>query len=359
MDTRVTERQKRRKQRCLSRAYAQYCWCATLWVLACGCDLLKPTAARQTTPPPGAATAAQSNNPVAPPPPRLVRATASPADPIPQPHPAPLSPTAPSPIVTPRPAPALYSAPVDPPPKGAQLLLGSSAAAKAQTRHAVTNSVAKAPTPQSTVTYVPRDRGAAILIKGPPRQPEPRWSRKAAPLCLVLSAGALLVALVFRVKQRSPSGRKAQTEELILPREFKLKDSAIQPEVPFGMLAPAKPARLSGREVLFSALACVPNGIRYLAAKLPMEWVGASGRAVWQRISATLSPNPEQRSAPPLTPVTVPNSGEISGTRASQGAAAEKEAQGKPAGTLVCTNSGIPAGAPPKAPAPSTASKLG
>lgn len=214
MDTRVTERQKRRNQRCLPRIYGEYWWCATLCVLACGCDLLKPTTARQAPPPPGAATAAQSNNPVATPPTPLVRATASPADPASQSHPAPQSPAAPNPIATPRPSPTFYSAPADPPPKGAQLLLGSSASAKAQTKHTVTNSAAKAPMPQTTVTYVPRERGAAILIKGPPRRPEPRWSRKAVPLCLALSTGALLVALVFRVKQRLPPAAKPKRKSL-------------------------------------------------------------------------------------------------------------------------------------------------
>lgn len=55
--------------------------------------------------------------------------------------------------------------------------------------------------------------------------------------------------------------------------------------------------------------------------------------------------------------MTGPDRSEISETRASQKVPAEKEAQGKPGETLAHADTGISAGAPAHAAAPSTVSK--
>jgi hypothetical protein len=346
MDTKVTEGQKGRKQSWFARAYVPHqrpCWwCAMLCVLVCGCDLLKPGPARRTAEPPGATRVAPDSNPVVAPPPPPAATTATPTGPTPQPLVARTS------IVDPPPAPALNPAPRAQPAKSNQNLLVPDTPAKVQTSHTVTNSVVNTPTPHTTVTYMPREAAAAIVIKGPPRQPEPPSSRIAVPLCLGMGIGALLFALVFSAKRRfrAPSVRKARKEELFLPSEFKLKDSAIQPDAPFGMLAPEKAVCRSKMELLVSVLASTTNAIRFLVSKVPMERIGTACRAVWQRISAPEPAIPEQCSSPPLSSAAADSkSGEISATVASP----ENGVQGKPAECPASTpsaNAGVPASPP-------------
>jgi hypothetical protein len=79
-----------------------------------------------------------------------------------------------------------------------------------------------------------------------------------------------------------PSAGKGRKEELFLPSEFKLKESAIEPGAPFGMLAPKKPVCRSKLEGLVSVLGSTTNVIRFLASKLR---IGTACRAVWQRIT--------------------------------------------------------------------------
>jgi hypothetical protein len=143
-----------------------------------------------------------------------------------------------------------------------------------------------------------------------------------------MGLGAGVVALVFSAKRRFrvSSFRKGRKDELFLPSEFKFRDSAIQPEGPFGMLAPEKP--VSKMELLGSVLASTANAIRFLVSKLPMEQVGTACRAVWQRISAPVPAIPEQCSSTPLSSAAADSkSGESSATVASP----ENGVQGKPA----------------------------
>jgi hypothetical protein len=346
MDTRVTDGQKRRKQSWLARAYEPHrrrCWwCAMLCVLVCGCDLLKPAPARQTAEPPAVTRAAPNSNQVAAPSPPPAATTATPTSPTPQPLAVRTA------IVDPPPAPALNPAPRAQPAKNNQNLLVPDVQAKVQTSHTVTNSVAKTPTPQTTVTYIPREAAAAIVIKGPPRPPEPPWSRIAVPLCLGMGLGAGLVALVFSAKRRFrvPSVRKARKDELFLPSEFKLRDSAIQPEAPFGMLAPEKPVRRSKIKLLVSVLASTPNAIRFLVSKLPMERIGTTCRAGWQRISASVPAIPEQRSSTPLSSSAEDSKrGEISAIVASPENGVQSKLTESPP-FPPSANSGVPASPP-------------
>jgi len=361
MDTRVTEGQKRRKQPWLARAHVPHqkpCWwCAMLCVLVCGCDLLKPAPARKTAEPPAATRVAPNSNQVAAPPPPRAATTATPTGPTPQPVAVRTA------IVEPPPAPASNPAPRAQPAKGAQNLLVPGASAKVQTSHTVTNSVANAPRAQTTVTYMPREAAAAIFIKGPPHPPEPPRSRLAVPLCLGMGLGAGVVALVFSAKRRFrvPSVRKARKDGLFLPSEFKLKDSAIQPEAPFGMLATEKPVHRSKMELLVSVLASTTNAIRFLVSKLPMERIATACRAVWQRISAPVPAIPEQCSSAPLSSAAADaKSGEISATVASP----ENGAQGEPADrppSPPSANPGVPASPPVATPTldePLTASEV-
>jgi hypothetical protein len=361
MDTRVTEGQKRPKQARLARAYAPHqdpCWwCAMLCVLVCGCDLLKPASARQTAEPPGATRVAPNSNQVAAPPPPLAATTATPTGHTSQPLAVRTT------IVDPPPARALNPAPRAQPAKSNQNLLVPDAPAKVQTSHTVTNSVANTPTPQTTVTYIPREAAAAIVIKGPPRPPEPPWSRIAVPLSLGMGLGAGLVALVFSAKRRFrvPSVRKARKDELFLPSEFKLRDSAIQPEAPFGMLAPEKRAGRSKMDLLVSVLASTTKAIRFLVSKLPMERIGTACRAVWQRMSTPLPAIPERCSSRPLSPEAADSkSRESSATVAST----ENAVQGKPAESAPSppsANPGVPASplvATPTLDEPLTASEV-
>lgn len=358
MDTRVTEGQKRPKQPRLARACATHqdpCWwCSMLCVLVCGCDLLKHAPARQTAEAPAATRVAQSSNQVAAPPTPRPATIATPTGHTPQPLADRTT------IVDPPPAPASNPAPTARPAKSNQKLPGASA--KVQTSHTVTNSVANPRTPQTTVTYMTREAATAIVIKGPPRQPEPRWSR-TSPLCLGMGVGAVLIALVFRDKRgfRVPSGRKAHKDELFLPSEFKLKDSAIRPEAPLGILAPEKPACSSKMELLVSVLASTINAIRFFVSKFPLERVGTACQAVWQRMSTPLPAISEQSSSRPLSPEAAdPGSGESSATAASP---AEYAVQSKPAESVPSppsANPGVPASEPLEAPTlePKTASKV-
>jgi hypothetical protein len=361
MDTRVTEGQKTPKQPRLARACAPQqdpCWwCAMLCVLVCGCNLLRPAPARQTAEPPAATRVAQSSNQVAAPPPPRAATTATPTGQTPQPLAVRTT------IVDPPPAPASNPAPTAQPAKSNQKLLVPGAWAKVQTSHTVTTSVANPRTPRTTVTYMPRETAAAIVIKGPPRQPEPRWSRIAVPLCLGMGVGAVLIALVFRAKRRVrvPSVRKAHNDELFLPSEFKLRDSAIQPEAPLGMLAPEKPACSSKMELLVSVLASTTNAICFLASKIPLKRVGTACQAVWQRTSTPLPATSEQCSSRPLSPEAADSKGgESSATVASP---AENAVLGKPAESAPSPTSaspGSPASEPLEAPMlePITASKV-
>lgn len=187
MDTKVTEGQKWRKQSWLARAYIphqKWCWwCAMLCVLVCGCDLLKPAAARKTAEPPATTRVAPNSNQVAAPSPPPAATTTTPTGPTPQPVAVRTA------IVDPPPAPASNPAPMAQPAKGAQSLLVPGASAKVQTSHTVINSVANTPTPQTTLTYISREAAAAIVIKGPPRPLEPPRSRIAVPLCFGMNMG--------------------------------------------------------------------------------------------------------------------------------------------------------------------------
>jgi hypothetical protein len=328
MDTRVTDGQKQRKQSWLARAYVRHpkpCWwCAMLCVLVCGCDSLKPAPARQTAEPPAATRVAPNSNQVAAPPPPPAAITATPTGPTPQPLAVRTA------IVDPPPAPALNPAPKAQPAKSNHNLVVPDAPAKVQTSHTVTNSVANTTTAQTTVTYMPREAAAALVIKGPPRPPEPPRSRIAVTLCLGMGLGAGVVALVLSAKRRFrvSSVRKGRKEELFLPSEFKLRDSAIEPGAPFGLLAPEKPVCRSKMELLVSVLAGTTNAIRFLVSKLPMERIGTACRTVWQRISAPVPAIPEPCSSTPLSSVAADSeSGEISATAASP----ENGVPGKPA----------------------------
>ena len=298
-----------------------------LCVLVCGCNLLKPAPARETAEPPAVTKVAPNNNQVAAPPPPPVTITAAPTGPTPPPL------TARTAIVDPPPASALNSAPRVQPAKRNQNPLVPDAPAKVQTGRTVTNSVVNASTTQIKVTYMPREAAAAIVIKGPPRRPEPPRSRIAVPLCLGVGLGAGLAALVFSGKRRFRlrSVGNARKEELFLPSEFKLRDSAIQPDAPFGMLAPEKPVCGSKMELLVSMLASTTSAIRFLVSKLPLERIVAAGRSLRQQICSPAPAIPEQcSSTPPSSTAADSKSDEIPATAASP----ENGVQGKPAESI-------------------------
>jgi hypothetical protein len=334
MDTNATKGQKVPKGPKLSRDKAPhlYWWCAILCVLVCGCGLLKPDHSKQTVESPASAQVTQSSDePVASPPPETPTSV-TPIDPTPQPQAIRTA------ITDPPPAPALNPLPMAQPTKSTQNLVLAGAPAKVQTKHSITGSVAKLPAPQTTVTYMPREAAAAIVIKGPPRPPpEPSWSRIAAPLCLGIAMGAMVVALVFRAKQHvgMPSGRKAHKDGLFLPTEFKLRDSAFQPGIPFGMLAPENRVRRSKMELMGSLFANTTNTIRSIARKLSMEREGAPCPVVRQRVSVPLPMLSSQcSSSSKLVPPEAPDSksAEISPATPpqDQDAPAENGTQGKP-----------------------------
>ena len=345
MDTTATEGQKRRKRSWLAWAYGPQqkpCWCcAMLCALVCGCGVLKPAPDRQNSEPP-AATRSVPNNDQAEAPPSSSPAATTAASPAPALRPQVVR-TA---IVDPLPAPALHPAPKAQPAKSN--LFVPDAPARVQTNHNVTNSIANTTRAQTTVTYIPREAAAAMVIKGPPRPPKPTWSRIAVPLCFGIGVGAGLVALVFSAKQRFslPSVRRARREELFLPSEFKLKDSAIQPGAPFGMLAPEKAECRSKTELLVTALASTTNAIRFLAGKLPTERIGTACRTAWQRISAPVPAIPKQCSSTPLSSAAADSkSDEISAPVASP----ERDVQGNPAespNSLPSANHGVSASPP-------------
>jgi hypothetical protein len=296
MDTRVTEGQECRKQSWLARVYGpnrQLCWwCAILCAWVCGCNLLKTAQVRQTAEPPVSPEVASNDNQVAAPPPAPAPspATAATTSLTPQ------SPSVRTSIADPQPAPALNPVPKARPAKSNQILVVPDASPKVLTGHTFTKSIAKIPRPQTTVTYIPREAAAAIVIKGPPRPPQPTWSRIAVPLCFGIGIGAGLVAIAFTAKQRfvRPSVGKGRKEELFLPSEFKLRDSVIEPGAPFGMLAPEKPVCRSKLEGLVSVLGSTTNAIRFLASKLR---IGTACRAVWRRIT-TVEPAITEQGVP-------------------------------------------------------------
>ena len=210
---------------------------------------------------------------------------------------------------------APVSAPAAQPSKGAEKLIGPIGTAKEQATPgpAAMPGAADTPvtTPQTTVTYVPHNAGIGIVIKGPPRQPEHGRSQTGVLLCVGLSFGAATVALVSHAKRRRgfPVGRKNSNGGLRMPSEFKMKDSAIQPEAPLGMLAPAKPTRRSVVELLGSALLLAIHVVRFLAIRLPIRRLAEKLRALWLRVAsleaqASPPPSPEQR------PLEVPTPGE-------------------------------------------------
>jgi len=352
MDTRVTAGQKRQKQSWPVRAYVPHqrrCW---WWVLVCivvcGCNLLKPAANRQTAAPPTVTIVAPSSSQVAaPPPPPLATTDTTATSPGTPPQPLPVR-TA---IADPLPAPALNPAPKTRPAKSNQNLRVTTAPAKVQSSHRVTNSVANTPTQQTTVTYIPREAAAAMVIKGPPRPPQPRSSRIAVPLCLGIAVGAGAVALFFIAKRRSRlSIRKGRKDELSLPSEFKLRESAIQPEAPFGMLAPEKPQRRSIRELLVPLLASMTPAIRFLVSKVPVDGIVMACRAVWQRISVPAPAIADKCSSTPQSSASADSKfGEVPATVPSP----ELGVRGKPAESASSTTSAksvVPASPPVAAP---------
>jgi hypothetical protein len=340
MDTRATAGQKRLPK--LARTYARW-WSAMLCVLVCGCDSLKPAHTRRTADPPAATEVTESSDQVGTRPP-LTATTAALTDPTPQP------PDVRAKIGDPPPAPALSPAPAAHPAKSNQKLLLPGASAGVQASHAATNSAANPHPPQTTVTYMPREAAAAIIIKGPPRQPQPPSSRIGITLCLGMSFGAGVVAIVFYAKRRSsvPSVQKAPRQELFLPSEFRLKDSAIQPEAPFGMLARVNPESRSKVQLLFSALAATTNASRFLASKLPLDRVGEAFQAVRQRFSAPLPAISEQSPSSELSSEAADSKpGEISDTTESL---AGNGVQAKPAEVTPPVTLGATASAPLEAP---------
>lgn len=335
MDTRATEGQRRPKLH-----QHPFCWCAMLCVLACGCDLVKPAHTRQTAEPLAATSEAQSSDQIEAPPLPRGATSATPAGHTPHLMAVPTA------IVDPPPAPALNPVPTAQPAKSNQKVLFAGSQAKVQTNHTVTDSAAKPQPPQTTVTYMPREAAAAIVIKGPPRQPEPPSSRIAVALCLGMSVGAVLVVLLFYAKRRFsvPSFPKARREELFLPSEFKLRDSAIEPQAPLGMLAPEKPVCRSKMELLVSVLVGTTNAGRFLVSKLPLERVGMACQTVRQRMSASLPAISEQCSSEQLPSEAADSkSGELSTTAASP---AENGVQSKPAENPPSARSAIPASVP-------------
>jgi hypothetical protein len=352
MDNRVTAGQKRRRQSWLASAYMAYqkaCgWCGMLCMMVCGCNLLKPAPARQTPQPPAATIEVQNGDQAPAPAPPPAASTATPTGPTPQSLAVRIA------IVDPPPAAALNPVPRAQPAKSNQSLRVPTAPTTAQTSHAVTNSVGNPPPPQTTVTYIPRAAAAAMVIKGPPRAPEPPWSRVAVPLCLGMGVGAGVVALAFSAKRRSraPSVRDARKDELFLPSEFKLRDSAIQPEAPFGMLAPIKPERRSKMELLVSAFASATNAIRFIVSKFPMERTGTACRVGRQRTSAPVSAIPEQCVSKPLSSA-APDSkiGELSAAAASpENGEHGKQAESPP--SPPSAKLGVPSGSPVATPTP-------
>jgi hypothetical protein len=170
-----------------------------------------------------------------------------------------------------------------------------------------------------------------------------------------MGLGAALVALVLGAKRRFavPSVRKAHRHDLFLPSEFKLKDSAIEPSAPFGMLAPEKRVRRSKMELLVSLLASTASAIRSLASKLPVERASNFCRSAWQRISAPPA-TPEQCSSEPLSPGAADSKGaEVPVVVESQHAPAEAAAKGTPVESHAfppSANPVVPVSAPVEAP---------
>jgi hypothetical protein len=338
IDTRATAGQKRLPK--LARTYARW-WFAMLCVFVCGCDSLKPAHTRRTADPHAAIEMTESSSQAGTPPPRAATGAAL-TDPTPQP------PDVQAKIVDPPPAPALHLALTAHPPKTNHKLLLPGATAGVQASHAPTNSAANLHPPQTTVTYMPRAAAAAIVIKGPPRQPQPPSSRIGVTLCLGISVGAGIVAIVFYAKRRSsvPSVRKAQRQGLFLPSEFKLKDSAIQPEAPFGMLGRVNPESRSKVELFVSAVTATTNASRFLASKLRLDRVGEAFQAVRQRFSAPLPAFSEQCSSSALS-AEAGKPGETSDTTESL---AGNGVQNKPAEDPPTVPPGATASAPLEAP---------
>jgi hypothetical protein len=153
---------------------------------------------------------------------------------------------------------------------------------------AAKEAAAKAPirAPETSVTFVSGDAGTGIIIKGPPRQPRPSWSRTGVFLCIGLIVGAGTTALVLTSKRRrgfQGSGR-ADKDELRMPSEFKLKDSAIQPEARLGVLGSEERTRQSLSGLLGSACLFATNVVQFVGAKLPLEQVADALRALWLRV---------------------------------------------------------------------------
>ena len=334
LDTRADEGQQRPGQsRVVNQRRLQvFCLWALLCHVLCGCNLLKPGNARQTGEP-SSAKVAQTSTQVE---------TAAPAPtsaPIPPPAHIAASPVGnaiadspPPPVSEPTPARVIPRNNHRTPPKPAasnQTLTVTGTATKPQSGPPALTPVSTPPKAETTVTYMPREAAAAMVIKGPPRQPEPPRSRMSFSLVLGMAAGALFVVLLFRTKRvvRVSSFRKGRSEELYLPGEFKLKDSAIQSEAPLGMLAPERPVRRTNTELLVSFLANITNACRSLLDKLPYDRAADAWESVLRRLS------PSAPAIPELSASGSPVSAKPAETSVSTVSRAEIASQATPAST--------------------------
>jgi hypothetical protein len=326
--------------------------------------VLKPVVGRKTAKPAAVATPAQTGEVV-------VASSPSRTAPTPPSLTSTLQPLTPA-TVNAQPSLVPVSAPAAQPSKGAEKLVGLTARAKEQVAPGPAAKPAAADPParaaQTTVTYVPHNAGIGIIIKGPPRQPRNPWSHTGVLLYVGLGFGTVAVALVFHAKRRRslPAGPKISNDGLRMPGDFKTKDSAIHPDAPLGMLAPAKPTRRSVVELLSSALLLAKHVAGFLAARLPAGRLTEMLRALWLQVAslkapATSPPNLERQPRevpPPGDPKTSSHNVSPATSTTPAGASAANPVEGKPMEkppAAATASSSVPADKHVETPAPQPA----
>ena len=264
MDTSATKLLKVRKCRGVTRApawpLANFGGLATLILLLflCGCNLLRPASPRTATAP-SAATPAKTNN--------LVSARPTPGG---QTKPKATPPSQPQAVRETK------TPPVQPA-KGAERLLATSLTAPQpltpDSRSRPAADKGPLTVPSTVVSVVPGPAGTQLIIKGPPRPPRLPSSR-ATPLTWV-ALGAAIVLGVLRLyskRRRSvPASAKGAQNDLVMPGDFKMKESAIQPAAPTGILGIQAPRRLSLAERLTSAGLIALSFLRFVQRKISMK----------------------------------------------------------------------------------------
>ncbi len=224
------------------------CWaCGVLLVLLCGCELFKPPArsddaairsffdsdkakpASSGSALPSSSTATRAGTGM----------TAA------QPAETTRAPSRPQAQSQPQPAIELKRPPAQPA-KGAEKLIAARPAAfsapisdPASSTSAVK---AAATTSSATTGSVSRPGAGQLIVKGPPRSPRRGWTGHNPLLWPALGLVALLAALAIysrRSRLLPRRGTRVGEQELVLPGEFKMKDSVIpQSPAAMGMLVP-------------------------------------------------------------------------------------------------------------------------